>query len=324
MKKISDSVLSFFLLCIIVVLAFFSPVAKSGAIEGINLCENIIIPSLLPILILSNTITRMNSGKTSFAVFFGLISGFPAGAILTNELYKRGCISEKKAERIMCFNFSGGIAFIISALGSVIYKSTKAGVILFISCVLSSLIIALITKPFYRDERDFESYSSKLKFSSAISESAEISVKSLAVMSAYIILFSSLLSLVSIPDYLIPLLEITNGICKAEKLIPLPFCAFFLSFGGLCIHLQLIPFLSNMKIRYHIFLFFRLLSASLSFFICKILLHFIPDALPASVSLSPSLPFEMSKLGGGLSMVMIIGCAVVVFDLENRKLQLNK
>ena len=126
MKKISEAIISYIIFCIIIVLTIFSPAAKAGAIEGINLCEGIIIPAPLPILILSNTLIRLKSKRVVLkASILGMISGYPSGAILTRELYQSGCITFKEAERIMSFNFCGGIAFIISAVGGVIYKNTN-------------------------------------------------------------------------------------------------------------------------------------------------------------------------------------------------------
>ena len=314
MKKLSENVISFSLMGIIIVLILFSPAAKAGAIEGINLCEGVIIPALLPVLILTNTLVKIFPGKTA-TVLFGLVSGYPAGAVLTKELYNSGGITSKQAQKIMSYNFCGGVAFIISATGGIVYKSTKAGVILYISCIIPSLINALFNKSKSAPKQIIQ----KMNFSEALTSGVESSVKSLLIMSAYIILFSALLSLISIPDYIVALFEITNGICKNQKLIPLPFCAFFLSFGGLCVHFQLLPFLKEMKIKYSYFLFFRLFSASFSYIICNLLLKLFPSVSTASISLSPGIPFEASKLGGGLSLVMILGCAVVVFDLENKK-----
>ena len=314
MKKYAQTTILFILSGIIIVLILFSKEAKAGAISGISLCENVIIPSLLPILIISNTLIRLKK-SVFWAVLSGLISGYPSGAVLTDSLYSEGVINETEAKRIISFNFSGGCAFIISAVGTIIYKSTKAGLILFLSCTLSALIIALFQKPAFIFKK--RKTAIKVSFNDALCGAVESSVKSLAIMCAYIILFSALLGIVNIPPFIIPLLEITNGICTTK--LPLPICAFFLSFGGLCVHFQLLTFLNRMKIKYYFFFIYRLLSACLSCFICRIILYFCGDSALASASLSPSLPFELSKLGGGLSMIMVIGCAVIVFDLENRK-----
>lgn len=320
MKRLNQSIISFALFCIIIFLTLFSKEAKSGAIEGINLCENIIIPSLLPILIISNTIININKSPLA-AIFFGLISGFPAGAVLTHSLYENKSITSDDAERIMSFNFCGGIAFIISAVGGIIYKSTKAGLILFSSCFLSALIIALFRFPFGSHCNKSEMNKAP-GFSDALCKGCESSVKSIALMSAYIILFSAVMKIVKLPPLLVPMLEITNGIGNNALLPPVAFCAFFLSFGGLCIHMQIFSLLNDMKIKYSVFLFYRLLSACLSYIICRIILHFSGDTSLVSASLSPALPFEISKLGSGLSAIMTVGCAVVVFDLENRKVKL--
>ena len=320
MKKLSNTIVLFALFCIIIVLIVFSKDAKQGAIEGINLCENIIIPSLLPVLIISNTIININTSPY-LAVLLGLISGFPAGAVLTHSLYKNGKIDSKEARKLMSFNFCGGLAFIISAVGGIVYKSKTAGIILFSSCFLSSLIIALFRFP-VKSFKAGQTLKKPASLSDALCTGCEASVKSIAVMSAYIILFSAAIKIIHLPPFLIPLLEITNGIGNNALLPPAAFCAFFLSFGGLCVHMQIFSLLNDMKIKYSVFLFYRLVSACLSYIICRIILHFSGDASTVSASLSPALPFEISKLGSNLSAIMIIGCAVIVFDLENRKFKL--
>ena len=320
MKKLSNTIVLFALFCIIIVLIVFSKDAKQGAIEGINLCENIIIPSLLPILIISNTIINMNTSPLP-AVFLGLISGYPAGALLTHSLYKNGKIDSKEAQKIMSFNFCGGLAFIISAVGGMVYKNKRTGLILFSSCILSALIIALFRFP-YKIHFERQGIKKRVSFSRALCTGCEAAVKSIAVMCAYIILFSAAIKIIHLPRFLVPLLEITNGIGNNALLPPAAFCAFFLSFGGLCVHMQIFSLLNDMKIKYSVFLFYRLVSACLSYIICRIILHFSGDASTVSASLSPALPFEISKLGSGLSAIMIIGCAVIVFDLENRKFKL--
>ena len=52
--------------------------------------------------------------------------------------------------------------------------------------------------------------------------------------------------------------------------------------------------------------------------------RFFRILIAALTALSPALPFEISKLGSGLSAVMIVGCAVIVFDLENREKRSGK
>ena len=340
LKTVKDSVLTFILFSVIGALCLLSASAKAGALSGIKMCEKIIIPSLLPVLIISNLIIKTACSEiierifgriyekifrlpssTVSAVILGLIGGYPTGTVLTRELYKKGHIDSCTAERIMHFNICGGGAFIITAVGTVTYGSTKTGLLLFLSNVLSALIIMLFERKTNCRTTKKQKEKNHPDFSLALSDSAETAVKAIAMLSAYIILFSALYGIINPPSRLAPLLEITNGICLAKNPLPLPYCAFFLSFGGLCIHLQLIGYLKEMKLKYREFLLYRMISALLSFLIMKTYLYFFPQEAEVFNNLS-SRSHEFTNGSLALSLIMIIGCAVIVFDIESRKLKL--
>ncbi len=338
MKKISDTLGAFLLCAVIGILICFSKEARAGAVNGIGICENIIIPSLLPVLIICNLIINSRcknafdilfSGwfealfnlprRTACAVVLGLIGGYPAGTLLTHSLFEKGIINGDTARRIMRFNLCGGAAFIITAVGTACYGSIKTGLLLFTSNVISALICALI---FRGKSISFESKEIIPCAPNPLSAAAEKTVKALALMSAYIVFFSAVTGIVKLPRFLIPLFEITSGVCTPQRLLPLPYCAFFLSFGGLCVHLQLLGYLKDMGFKYIDFLIGRTMCATLSYAICRIFLMLFPDSVSVYNNISsPVHQFTQGSLS--LSAVMIIGCAVAVFDLENRKIKLH-
>jgi hypothetical protein len=331
-QKDFDIIMTVILSCIIIVLITMSSDAKQGAKEGISLCENIIIPSLLPILILTNAIVKSRASNifenifgglfkhifklpaaSASAIIFGLISGFPAGAVLTSNLYNNNLINQKTAQRIMMFNFSGGIAFTITAVGTIYYKSTKIGIIIYIINIISNLLIC-IGSAILSKRVNYQQQKSPLRlgFSDALVEATNTTVKSIAVMCAYIILFSSS-----------PIFEITNGIFSNESIISLPLCAAFLSFGGFCIHFQLMGLLKEMNVNYLIFLIGRIISAMLSFVLAKLYLYFYPETANVFSNISSNTSTALSQVNTGLSIIMVIGCAVVIFDIEGKKLKLH-
>ena len=305
------------------------------------MCEGIIIPSLLPILILTNTIIKSRACGFFEMVFgrffrrvlhlpcsavtpvvFGLAGGFPAGALLTLEKYRDGSLSCGDASRIMSFNFCGGVAFIISAIGGGYYKSIKAGVLLYIINILSSFIIASVGALSDKQSVGDSQSEERLSLSDAVCSAAETSSKSVIVMSAYIILFSAIIGIVRIQNYLMPVLEITNGIFSSGARLPLPYCAFFLSFGGLCIHLQLVGILSEMRVKYSKFFLCRLASGILSFFICKVYLMIFPESAAIFSSSASPAAFQFTEVNTALGIITMVGCAAIILDIENRKIKL--
>lgn len=335
-----DSTVTIILCGIILGIITFSSNAKAGALNGLMLCESVIIPALLPMLILTNIIIKSRSARiiellfgwaterilrlprcATGAILFGLIGGYPAGCVLTNGLYDAGLIDERDARRIMSFNLTGGMAFIITAVGTIKLKSTRLGVVLFLSSILSSLMLALaysIGKD--KPERAYNSRS-YLSFADAMVESVDATTHSILNMCAYIILFSAISSIVPIPAMISPLIEITNGIMPNEGGISLPMYAFYLSFGGVCIHFQLIGMLRNMGISYPYFLLNRLASGIISYAIMTAYLHLFPRSDEVFSNIAQKTP-ALSQVNTGLSIVMLIGCVVIIFDIESKKYKL--
>ncbi len=126
MRIKKDSLLMIFLFSLSGMLIAFSANAKAGAQSGLSLAGGVIVPSLLPLLIIFNAVIYSGTGRiidnllcpitsalrlprcAGAAILFGLIGGYPTGALLTQELYKNNDIDEKSARCIMRFNVNGG------------------------------------------------------------------------------------------------------------------------------------------------------------------------------------------------------------------------
>lgn len=336
--KINKSAVSLiFLLFVIIMLISCSFEAKEGALRGIALSERVIIPSLLPLLIIFNLIQNSSAGRlfeellspvtryalrlpkcTGGCVFFGLTGGFPSGAILTNNLYENGDIDDKTARRLLRFNFSGGPAFIITAVGTGFLQSKKAGLILFASVTLSSIIIAFLTSFFGKNEMNGEYSFAQMSIDEALTKSVEQAIKSVLSISAYIILFSAINSIITVPSYLTPLIEITSGIAENYKSFSIPQLAFFLAFGGLCIHLQIFGFIKRAKMKYLDFLLWRIIGAFLAYICAFLLLKIFPVETAVFSNYSDNI-YRFTSVNATLSVLMVLGCAVFIFDLAGRK-----
>ncbi len=319
------------------ILIAFSSRAKDGAAEGLALAQNTIVPSLTPLLILFLIIMKtgakdvlakvfgfissyfFNLPQVTFpAIFFGLVGGYPTGALLTDELLTNGEIDEKQARRLLRFNFCGGCGFIITALGAAVLNNTKAGLILFFSNIISSMIIGfLLSFSEKRMHLDYYSYTNDTGFGDAISDAVNSSVKSVLNITAFIILFSAINEILSVPQFLMPLIEITNGVCSGNT-YHLAEISAYLAFGGLCIHFQLLPIIAHAKMKYYDFFIFRLIAGLISYCVTKLLLFIIPIEISVFSNLETGI-IELSSVNLALSVFMIIGCFVLVLDISSKR-----
>ena len=341
MKK-KDILILISLLAISGVLITFSSKAREGAYNGLILAENTIIPSLMPLLIIFLLIMKTGAkdilakdlgfvskglfrlpSVTLPAVFLGLVGGYPTGALLTYELLKAEEIDYYQAKNLLRFNFCGGCGFIITAVGSGVIKSQKAGVILFLSNLLSSLIIGFVLSFFNKKpDKRYYSYTPNINLGDALNDATLGAVNSVLNITAYIVLFSSVANIVSVPKFIMPLIEITNGVC-AKNSFSLAELSGYLAFGGLCIHLQLLPVILKSKMNFLDFIGFRLLSAFLSYVITKLICLAFPfdTAVFSNVSQKQG---AFSSINMTLSFLLIVGAVVLVLDINERKRTVDK
>lgn len=341
MKKALEAAQSVGIFALIICFIVFSVRAKAQALEGMKLCLNVIVPTLLPILILTNTIIKSSSRvflETVFsplarllrlpkcaccALILGLIGGYPTGAILSNELFNLHLIDNQTAKRLLRCSFCGGVAFIITAVGTIHLNSTKTGIIIYTVNVLSSIIICVADGIIHPNtNKSTQEYSiGSQSFCNALINSIECSTKSVAVMCGCIVFFSAICGLVSIPPFAMPLIEITNGIFKFNGSISLPYLCFFLSFGGLCIHLQILNVIKSTGIGYIDFFVHRVVGGLISYFLGKgYILLFNPDTEVFS-NISQITP-RLNQINGSLSIILLASCIVIVVDLNNKKSKL--
>lgn len=124
MKK-KDFALLVLLLSMAGALVAFSSSAKEGAMNGLILAQNTIIPSLTPLLMIFLIIMKSGAkdilakyfgfvAKVLFnlpyvafsAIFFGMIGGYPTGALLTKELFDAGELDVKQAKECCALIFA--------------------------------------------------------------------------------------------------------------------------------------------------------------------------------------------------------------------------
>jgi len=136
-------------------------VIESGQ-KALELCFNIIIPSLFPFFVISrlilstgviHTISRLFKpimrplfnlpGSAAFPLIAGWFSGYPAGAKYTVDLYEKGMLSQSESERLLAFCNNSGPLFIVGAVGTGYFHSPRLGLVLLASHLFASITIGI-------------------------------------------------------------------------------------------------------------------------------------------------------------------------------------
>lgn len=319
-------------------LVAFSHDARQGAVNGLALAQNTIIPSLLPLLIIFYFIIKSSMGDmlnkgfgfisayifnlpyAAFsAILFAMTGGYPTGALLIQELLDNGSIDKAQARQMLRFNVCGGCGFIITAVGSALYGSTKTGIILLSSNVLSNFTIGfLLSFSSKRTKQCFYSYRDEIDFAQALTLSTQSAIRAALNITAYIMLFCAFNEILKLPEEIIPVIEITSGICN-DNITSLPAASAFLAFGGLCIHLQLMPVIMKAEMNYFDFMLFRAVSALLSYVYTKLLLLIFPVENYVFSNLSSTVT-KLSSVNIMLSVLMAAGCFIIIGDIYSKSI----
>ena len=247
----------------ILVLILDTRTALNGAYQGLELCIRTVIPSLLPFFVLSTVLTSALIGeKISFLrplgrlmgvdygaeslILVGMLGGYPAGAQSVSQAYRNGSISKQAAQRMVAFCNLAGPAFLFGIVAGKFTENAAAWKLWGIH-LLSAILVAMLLS-------GKSSNQAALKTGKLITltEALHRSLKTMALVCGWIILFRVILAFLSlwfmwmlpIPAQvaLTGLLELSNGCCDLGRIDnePLRFvvAAGLLSFGGLCVSMQ--------------------------------------------------------------------------------------
>jgi len=136
----------------------FPEVAVLAGQKGIAIFVGSVMPALLPFFIFSNFLASL--GVTSvfspsvFAFCMSIMSGYPMGAKVIGDYYKKGIVGEKEALRLLSFCSTTGPAFLIGTVGYTMLGSKAAGIILAVShyggSIVNGVVCAAAIRIYYR------------------------------------------------------------------------------------------------------------------------------------------------------------------------------
>ena len=191
-------------------LLVFPKAAAAAVRDGLIMCAQLIIPSLLPFFIAVNLLNELGasrlvsnmlsplgarlsiSGHGVTAFIIGVTGGYPLGAAYVARLRSRELIGCGEASRLLVFCNNSGPAFIVGAAGIGAFSSAAAGFFLYAVHILAALIFGLINSPKAPcDIRYDDDLFAPVSFSAAFTASVKRSAESVIGVCAFILAFSA-------------------------------------------------------------------------------------------------------------------------------------
>ena len=320
MKKIKFLLVFFFI--IILFAMVIDPVENINSFfKGVQVWATVVLPALFPFFLFTKLLCELDiidsickyfnpitkklfncDGIAGYIYFSSIISGYPVGAKLVSEYYKKGLISYGQAHRISTFTSTSGPLFIIGTVGIGLFLSQKIGLIMLLSHYISALINGLIYRNFKLNDNQtpIPQKDKNIKINKNIlQESMVNSITSILIIGGYISIFFMLVNLInkymlfspiiwiisslfkgvnkeSISAFLNGIVEVTKGCFDLSILNLSPnilaiIGAILISFGGLSIHMQAYTFLKDANIRYSFFLLQKITHAIIAGLIACVL-----------------------------------------------------
>jgi len=232
----------------------------------------------------------------SYIFFLSILSGYPVGAKLVSEVAQG---DKHSVTRLAAVCSTSGPVFIVGTVGFSMLGCKNAGFVLYSAHICAVVLFALISALFVKNKNEI-SYNPPVPNDKALSESIYNSVISILIVGGFIALFymfidmlgsmfiygladsffSKLFMLAGLPEelckgFLNGITEITRGcndISKATAPLnfKLCFCAFIVTFGGLCITMQSLAFLKG-KILIKRYLVYKFIQSVMAAVICFIM-----------------------------------------------------
>lgn len=270
-------------LCALLGLIICPTAAAGGAKSGLLLCSGVIIPSLFPFAVLSNVLMGLGlpqrlgkvfapvtkrlfgvSGTGSTAFFLGIAGGYPLGAISVSELYAKGALQKKEAERLLGFCNNCGPAFIISVAGSAVFGSVKIGFFLYLIHVISAFLTGVLISGRHAESPAPALHTKSAGLSEAFTDSVKRAAAAMVTVCGFVVFFSVLVGLLDEAGTLSSLsgaisvylktelhfsrslltgfLELGTGtsslIGLSVNAVNLSLCSLIIGWGGISVHAQ--------------------------------------------------------------------------------------
>lgn len=312
---------------------YYSKDVAQGVLNGVKLCFYTILPSLYIFTVLSifcvnaellmgiktlrfvSRIFNLNESCCN-TLILSLFCGYPVGAKLFNELYKQNLLTEKTAELLLCLSINAGPGFVISAIGICLYKSKTTGLILFISAIITPLLLTLVFRKRFVCYKTLNSKT--VNYTSCFINAVNNANKTLASICGWVILgsvavrFAEKLSNLTFLAYF---LEVSVGVTEASKL-SIYLVSFLVGFGGICVHLQAISAAPNIKPRFFMIFIIKFISGLINLAITYILLKVFKVSL-ATVNIN-NLNLESGQTTPLASIVLMLFIMTTLAFLQRK------
>ena len=279
MKK---SIFQLMLILLLLIVLWYGKSNFESSKEALVLWFETLVPSMLCVMVLVRVIFAYG-GLALIAKPFAFFLAKPLNMsrksfvyvmAFINEEVKKGSLHQKEGERLLYACSFATPGFIIMTLGNAVFHDIKIGLFLFAIQFISGLLLLFITRKQPIDAKPVGNKQEPV-FARVLAQAIKDSGITLYMMGGYLMLCMSCIPLITqlLPELLeLPITVISEFSSGCIKLASLPLSdrsltlliAMLLSFGGFCVHMQIMCMSEAIAPNYRKYLCYRILQVLLS------------------------------------------------------------
>ena len=300
------------LLCLSFVIFFIftnSSIINDSIFFSYELFIKNIFPSLFPMFIISYILVEIGipeflcsifykffnklflvKSDASFVFFMSMLTGFPSSAKYIDMLIEKNRIDSHDASKILIFTFFSNPLFIVNTVGIMFLGNINLGFIILVSHITGNILVGLLFRNYNKTNstdvidarKGIKVLINKINttsFFSVFLNSIKDAINTMILIFGIIVTFQIIISILPCNMFFKGIIEMTTGLRIISIYDNLYFkvflSTFFISFGGLCIHTQIMNILNKKRVRYLPFLFARIIhgiiSAVMSIILCLLM-----------------------------------------------------
>lgn len=300
---------------------------KDAIVGSIEKCIIGIVPSLFLNSVLSGVLIKCSGAfkpkRISYskyniflAFLLGNICGYPIGAKILADLVKENAITKEKAEIAICFSYASGPAYILGIVSTAVFRAKLLGFTAFISIFLSNMVLYILCTVKLKVKSDVNASCKGFSLTDAVMGSITSSANSMISICSAIVFFSAIIALLpSLNPILAAILEISNiTSLQGSGMAFFVLTTMLLSFGGLCVHMQIIC-LAGSSFRFKWFYLTRPIQLLLTAAFSAIGYLIVQGHISVETSFNSSI--ELSSTGSVIPFICVAG--MVLIALTYRK-----
>ena len=324
----------------------WSEACMAGIGKGLRFCTSVLIPSLFLFMVLSAYLIKSGAAaliakpfgwtarmmglprEASPALMMALIGGYPIGAGCTALLYEQGQLSAGEAAKTACIAVAAGPGFLINFVGRTLLGIRQAAELLLLAQITALLLTGVLFGRIIRCSPPPRRRRLHADGAGALVGAVKSAAEATLSMCATVVVFAAVVEVIACvadsgtADIFSAFLEVTTGCSRLSVRVPLYLTAFFIGFGGLSVHCQILACLRDVPVNKPLFFLMRVVQGIIAMAATYTFMMIIPmETAVFSSSAEPLSAGRSATYAGSGALILAALCFIGSVSSRIRRLK---